>query len=133
MDEHRIRLRAAWVLDPGPDPGEGRPRRVDLPIAWHEDAGPRARLRRGFGRPRLDPDRESARLELAEVPGLLAVRINGADAGPIGGAGPLSVPLPDPLPARNVVELEVDLAGLGPAARARAWGQVAVVVGPRTG
>lgn len=133
MAEHRIRLRAAWDLAPAPGGPPGPARRVDLPAPWPGDAGPTALLRRGFGRPRLDPGRESARLELADVPGLVAVVVNGRRVEPGPGEGVLSVPLPDPLPARNVVELEVDLAGLDPAARARPWGSIAVVVGPLAG
>ena len=122
MTEHRIRLRAAWDrLDPGV---EGS-RRVDLPATWTPGDSPESfRLRRAFGRPRVGPG-GAILLELADVPGLVAARLNGGplDIGPEVG-GVIRVDVGDRLDTRNVVELDVDLAGVGPGP----WGSVALVV-----
>lgn len=127
--EHWIRLRGAWTchgLGPDADPG----RRVDLPTQGPPDRDRPFRMNRPFGRPRLDPLRESLTIRLEGVGGLRLVRLNGrVVAEPTAGTEALELPLPEPLPARNVLELEVDPAGrLGPAPGDARWGCVALVV-----
>ena len=118
MPEHLIRLRGAWDWT-APD----GPRRVDLPATWPAGlAGPLVLARR-FQRPRIDPDREALALRLEAVPGLLRVRLNGVE---IGGPAAGEIPLGD-LPARNLLELEADPAGLG----AGPWGAIALVIRAR--
>src|SRR4051812_16595159 len=106
MTEHRIRLRAAWDRI---DPVAEAARRVDLPASWGppDAAGP-FRLRRAFGRPRVDPG-GAILLELADVPGLVAARLNGRplDLGP-GAGGAFRVEVGDRLDRRNELELDVD-------------------------
>jgi len=118
MPEHLIRLRGAWDWLT-----EAGPRRVDLPITWPPGlAGPLV-LSRRFQRPRVDPDREALALRLGDVPGLIRARLNGDEvAGPAAGEVPLGN-----LPARNLLILEVDPAGLdeGP------WGAIALVIRAR--
>ncbi len=128
MPEHRIRLRGPWDCSAAGEAGPGR--RVDLPLA---DAGAlptRSRLARKFGRPPYDPALDSLRLELADVPGLLGVRLNGVDCRPADPGGPRwSIPIDDPLPSRNELTLDVDLSGLGDLAAP--WGSIALVIGPK--
>ncbi len=84
------------------------------------------RLSRAFGRPPTDPDRETLWLRLSDVPGLKVVRLNGqvvmerSDR-----ASDFEIPLPDDLPARNRLELEVDG---GAALPVSTWGRIAIVV-----
>ena len=126
MPEHRIRLRGAW--DWHGIEGEAEfARRADLPADWPDDLAGPLRLLRRFSRPPLDPGREAARLELANVPGLVAVRLNGVDLGPVpAGDRDWIIPLGDGLLPRNSLVLEVDLPP-GPEAR-RGWGSIALVI-----
>ena len=109
MPDHPIRLRGAWeIADPG-DEAEA-PRRVDLPTEWPTGPPRIIRLRRRFGRPPVEDASESIRLELRDVPGLVEARLNGSRlAGPAEPGGDWIIPLPGPLPARSVIELDVDL------------------------
>ena len=130
MPEHRIRLRGAWDRIEGPtDP----PRRLDLPVRWSPiDRVQPFTLRRAFGRPPVDPSRESVILELLDVPGLVAVRLNGALlVGSDGLTDSVRLEIGARLLARNVVELDV-AAGPGWASVAnRSWGAVALVISDR--
>ena len=129
MLEHRIRLRGAW--DWAPDDVDSRPaRRVDLPLTALGDLPPRFRLARKFGRPPYDPGTEMLRLELADVPGLVAVALNGEGLlGSSSAEGDRSIPLDAPLPPRNTLTLDVDLGSVvafeGP------WGSIALVIGAK--
>ena len=119
MPEHLIRLRGAWDWA---DPAGTR--RLDLPTTWPPGlAGPLV-LSRRFRRPRIDPDRESLAIRLADVPGLIVARLNGDEiARPDSGASTLEV-APGPLPDGNLLTLEVDPAGVGEGP----WGSIALVI-----
>lgn len=133
MSEHRIRLRGAWDWHVAPGEGEAEvARRVTLPTAWPPGEASPFLLLRGFGRPPLDPDRESVRLELLDVPGLVSVRINGREvARPPRGSVAWTVAIDGPLLPRNALVLEVDLGGVASSDLASAWGSVALVISPR--
>lgn len=122
MPEHRIRLRAAWErIDPD---GDGSPARVDLPTTWAEaDRDRPIRLARRFGRPRVDDATGAVVLELADVPGLRAIRLNGRGL-PVPAGDPGRVDLGGRLEARNVLELDVVPAR----AEGTPWGSIALVV-----
>ena len=132
MAEHSIRLARAWELRGNP-PDAAPPRRVDLPARWSSVGaeGP-VRLLRRFGRPAVDPAEHAVALELADVPGLGAVRLNGrvVGAGLPGAAGPTRIALGDGLEPRNTLELDVDLNAAAPGSP---WGMIALVIGPRPG
>jgi len=126
MPEHRIRFRGAWDWH-GPDGEAEVARRVTLPADWPADLAGPFRLLRRFGRPPFDPAAETARLDLANVPGLVAARLNGRDLGEIPpGAIDWSFPLADALLPRNALVLEVELPP-GVEGR-RGWGSIALVV-----
>jgi hypothetical protein len=129
MSEHFLRFRAAWDCYVREGDAEVL-RRVDLPTDWPAGLASPFRLRRRFGRPPVDLSAESIRLEMLGVPGLVAARLNGRDlAGPGLGGVDWSVPLIDPLPPRNVLDLEVDFRGLpGPP---RSWGAIALAISSR--
>jgi hypothetical protein len=100
-----------------------------LPIVWPDDVPGRVLLSRPFNRPPLDRSREALRLELEDVAGLVAVVLNDRGLGrPPAGAGRLVIRLDDPLPARNVLVLEVASPPVG--REGSAWGNVALVIGP---
>lgn len=126
MPEHRIRLRGAWVWAATDQAGPPT-RRIDLPLTALGDLPPRFRLARKFGRPPFDPASQSLRLELADVPGLVAVALNGESLPRSSSAeGDWSIPLDDPLPPRNTLTLDVDLGSV--AALEGPWGSIALVV-----
>ena len=131
MPDHRIRLRGAWErLETSSDPPPP-PCRVDLPVIWSpRDATRPFRLIRRFGHPTIDPARQRLVLELADVPGLRAVRLNGQplDLTLKASVEPVRIELPAPLPARNLLEVEVVLLGSGPAAFDQPWGSIALVI-----
>ncbi|SIO59749.1 hypothetical protein SAMN05444166_6159 [Singulisphaera sp. GP187] len=133
MSEHWIRLRGGWEWQTGSaDAPIKRP--VALPIAWPADQPSPVRLRRRFGCPPIDPRHESVSLRLEQVPGLLAVELNGHTLdGPLDES--MTVPLGPgslgPLLAKNVLILEVD-----PVRATRpgeTWGQIALIVDALTG
>ena len=128
--EHRIRLRGAW--DRVDEPTEP-PRRVDLPTRWDPLDGCRPfTLRRMFGRPAVEPSRQAVTLELVDVPGLLAVRLNGAPLVGSGGlAGPIRVDVGGRLLPRNVLELDVATITPAGAADGATWGAIALVIAER--
>ena len=130
MGEHRIRLRGVWDMHTGRGEGETEKLcRVDLPTVWPTDVATRFRLTRRFGRPPFDPDRETARLDLVNVPGLVAVCINGREvARPRRDEGGWSIALDWPLLPRNTLILDVDLEGMTRERLEPAWGSVAVVI-----
>ena len=132
MPDHRIRLRGAWDrLEPS-DPAATT--RVDLPTVWTvaDDTGP-VRLSRRFGRPRFDSTTEAVELELVDVPGLRAVRLNGRTLGEgrLAADSPRRFPVGAALLARNVLELDVVLDGSTPLGTA--WGTIALVIVRRPG
>lgn len=126
MPEHRIRLRAAWERL---DPGNSTSRRVDLPIAWSaDDLRASFTLRRGFGTPRIDPDRESVNLEVSNAPGLVALRINGRPV-PLPYAQPIRVAIGPELGHRNTIEVDAERIGDHEWDDAtRRWGEVALII-----
>jgi len=134
MPEHLIRLRGGWVLlDPvvlPPLPETSSGPRVTLPITWPEEAGSAlaVRLVRSFGPPPLDSTRECLALRLADVGGLVSAHLNGREiARPAPGTTALEVSLPLPLPPRNRLVLDVEVAP----ASTRPWGAIALVVSTR--
>lgn len=138
MSEHRIRLRGGWLwLDPDVSPDDSPTgRRVTLPIEWPGGPAGRVRLARSFGPPPMDPSRETLALHMARVGGLASARLNGAEiARPTPGTTAIEVPLPGPLPRRNLLVLEVDLGANGdhpgPDQAPVPWGEVALIIGPR--
>jgi hypothetical protein len=122
MSEHLIRLRGGWEWhEPGADPS----RRVTLPMTWPAGLSGRVRLVRSFHRPPFDPARETLAIGLESVAGLVLVRLNDRElAWPDAGVTALRLPLDDPLPPRNVLELEVEppVVGVEP------WGTIALVI-----
>jgi hypothetical protein len=129
--EHLIRLRKAWEWC---KPGivVSVPERIDLPADPTQFAQGRTRLQRRFGTPAIDPSRESLALRFENVPGLRRVRLNGqpiAQNDPKVGSFEVSLALP--LPARNVLELEVDRIPPQTQEGANAlWGDIALVIRP---
>jgi hypothetical protein len=125
MSEHLIRLRGGWEWHA---PGDGPAQRVALPMIWPAGLTTHVRLLRSFQRPPLDPAREALALRLESISGLVVVRLNGrALAHPEPGVSALSLPLDDPLPPRNVLELEA-----GPLTEsAEPWGTIALVITAR--
>ncbi len=131
MPEHRIRLRVAWErLDPSDYPATTR---VDLPTVWADadQAGP-IQLRRRFGRPKFDPTTTTVDLELADVPGLQAIRLNRQtiDHAPTNQEGPTRIALGDRLEDRNTLELDLVL---GRSAVGASWGTIGLVITDRAG
>ena len=126
MSEHLIRLRGGWEFHMGESV-----RRLALPLTWPPGLVSRVRLVRPFNRPPIDLQSERLGLRLDDVRGLLAVRLNGRElARPAPGTSMLELPLDEPLPARNVLELDVaPETTVEPAA----WGRIALVIRPRGG
>jgi hypothetical protein len=134
MPEHLIRLRGGWLWhDPragSADDAPGSSRGATLPMTRPAFPGGRVRLSRRFGIPAFDPARETLSLRLARVGGLTSAQLNGREiARPSPETTAMDVPLPDPLPRRNLLVLEVDFPGVGP--QPDAWGMVALVITPR--
>ena len=127
MPEHRIRLRGAWELVlPGVSGDSSR--RWSLPAGWPEGLQGPVRLIRRFGPPTIDVVGETISLELREVPGLTRLDLNGKRlADPPDGVVDWVVPLVAPLPARNLLMLEVDLDQVDPT---REWGAIALLIAP---
>jgi hypothetical protein len=127
MCDHLIRLRGGWVCQ---EPGGGSARRLTLPVTWTSGLTGRVRLLRSFQRPPFDPARESLALRLESIPGLVVVRLNGREhARPTESPGALWLSLDDPLPSRNLLELEVEPS----ADSAEPWGVIALVITVREG
>ncbi|HWE38305.1 MAG TPA: hypothetical protein VG406_17165 [Isosphaeraceae bacterium] len=126
MPGHLIRLRGAWERrDPAvPD---AVPARVVLPLDRPLADAP-FRLERRFGLPRPGPG-ESVRLRLEEVPGLVAVALNGQPlAQPAPGTTALTLEPGPALQRRNVLALDVDPSRW--ASPPETWGRVALEIGP---
>jgi hypothetical protein len=123
VPDHLIRLRGGWNLDDAP-----RPVTLPMPLPLpHGGSDGRIRLSRRFGLPPFDPSRESLSLRLSRVAGLASARLNGREvARPSPGTSTLVIPLPDPLPRRNLLVLEVDLAAAG--TPDGPWGDVALAI-----
>ena len=120
--EHLIRLRGAWTCQAD---GDDEGRRIDLPTD-RPVADRSVRLARPFGRPRIDPARESLAIRFEAIDGLREVRLNGVVlARPPAGTTRLEVPLAADLPARNVLELDVEPV---PATAPAEWGSIAIVI-----
>jgi hypothetical protein len=134
MPEHRIRLRGGWECHyrEGDDP-EGKEicRRVDLPLAPPIEFAARFQLCRQFGRPPSDPRIESVMLELRQVSGLKAARLNGLPITPVDSSDlDWLIELREPLLPRNGLILEVELDASSPPA-GTAWGEVALLIRPK--
>jgi hypothetical protein len=135
MPEHLIRLRGGWLqLEPDApaDADRADPAlRVTLPWTW--PAGPPGgiRLVRSFGPPPFDPGSETLTLRLARVGGLVSARLNDREiARPSPGTTSLDIPLPGPLPRRNLLVLDVEPPVPGPGQDPAPWGEIALVIAP---
>jgi hypothetical protein len=134
MPEHRIRLRGGWECQYRQGDGDEGPEvvcRIDLPLEPTHVFPSRFRLTRQFGRPPLDDRLEAVRLDLRNVVGLKAARINGS---PIAFVWvddrDASIKFADPLLSRNGLALEFDMADARPEENLP-WGEIALVIGPR--
>jgi hypothetical protein len=126
VSEHLIHLRRAWEGTFVED-GVKVVRRVDLPTTWPLESRAPFVLSRAFQRPRIEPDRERLSLRLASVSGLISVQWNGRElARPTIGTTGLELALEGPIPARNLLVLEVDPAGISDSGTD--WGTVALVI-----
>jgi hypothetical protein len=131
MPEHRIRLRGGWecqycegVATEGPEVI----RRVNLPLESTYVFPRRFRLTRQFGRPPLDNRREAVHLDLRNVAGLIAARINGNPVAFVWADDrDASINVADPLLPRNGLALEFDMDGARHDEN-RPWGEIALVV-----
>jgi hypothetical protein len=133
MHEHIIRLRGGWERHGASGPGSGdEGRRVALPLVWADDGASRLRLVRFFQTPPIDSRSETIDLRLDDVPGLVAVELNGRLlARPAAGTESLRLALAEGLPSgsRNRLVLEVERVEPAPGAGSgRPWGQVALVI-----
>ena len=75
MPEHRIRLRGGWWchgLSDSPSPAARQPA-----TTWDPGQPGPVRLVRQFGCPAINRSRETVVLRLEDVPGLVAVQMNG--------------------------------------------------------
>src|SRR4051794_27649978 len=131
MSEHWIRLRGGWRCLPSPDnPSAAYP--ITLPTRWAPGQAGRLRLVRQFGLPAIDRRRERVALRIAEVPGVVAIRLNGRPIDLPGGDGRDVLELgEDQLRPRNELVLEVDpdrAAARQPGQPE--WGHVALLVRP---
>jgi hypothetical protein len=126
--DYRIRLRGGWEWhEPSPPPGSP-PRRVALPLQWDPAQPGPVRLIRHFGSPPIDPQREALELRLENVPGIVALCLNGEAFSSFGDF--LGLPLQSGR-SRNELVIDIDprLAAQG-SRPDLAWGQVAIVVRP---
>jgi hypothetical protein len=127
MLEHRIRFRGGWESNRS----GGEVARLNLPIVWPSDSSGTIRLTRRFGRPPLDPEAETAWLELGFVSGLRSAWLNEGDLDlPDTHAASRRVSLGSRLEDRNVLTLEVDLGLVDPGEASAGWGWIALVIGP---
>jgi hypothetical protein len=122
MAVHPIRLRGGWEAFAV---AGGSAQRVTLPLAAFPEGSDRLRLVRPFQSPPLDPARESLWLRLDNVPGLVAVTLNGRPLGRPPFDPPLNLPLGQGLPARNRLVLEVESGQADPGSP---WGDVALLI-----
>ncbi|CAN5889553.1 hypothetical protein BH23PLA1_BH23PLA1_25890 [soil metagenome] len=126
MPEHLIRLRGAWQCHSLNDP-DAPPRRLDLPTSWLDFPSGRLRLTRRFQGPAIDLDWERIVLRLADVPGLLSVRLNDREITPVArsfGSEVVDLAIKVAPRASHLLALEVDLGGAG----VERWGSIALVV-----
>jgi len=123
VPEHLIRLRGGWELLDADD-ANSTPSPLTLPTAWAPHPAPRRlRLVRKFGAPAAD----RVRLALEAVEGLRAITLNGVPlAFDATSADRLVVDLP-PLGDRNVLTLDVDLAGPS-TVPSPLWGRIALAI-----
>lgn len=127
--EHLIRLRGPWSCRTRLDDTEAEAR-IDLPTPISPSMGSTIRLARSFGRPPIDPERESLALRFEAVEGLREVRLNGRILSrPAAGIDALELTIDEPLPPRNLLEMDVDppcepLRSNG----SEPWGCIALVV-----
>jgi hypothetical protein len=127
MADHWIRLRGGWEWH---DPEAGSVRRLTLPRAGPVDHTAPLLLVRAFHRPtRLGPS-ASLFLSLQNVAGLLSVALNGRElARPSPGTTAVWLPIDQPLPARNLLSLEVDPNGIPDGDQSGSlWGSIALVI-----
>ena len=138
MSEHRIRLRGGWearAIDAMP----WAVNRLTLPIRWDVDLPRRLRLTRRFQRPPLeDPSlpgsrqagQPDLRLLLEQVPGLIALELNGESPVCVWPEQTrYEIPL-SRLPQRNQLVLEVETPRRDdrPGGEAPEWGCIALVI-----
>lgn len=124
MPEHIIRLRGGWEWQSK----SGESARLSLPIRRPLVWKGRRILYRYFHRPPIDPLAERLEIAIEATPGLLGVLLNG-QALEFSRllAPPLRIRLPDPLPTRNCLVLEVDF-DLADDLNATEWGVIALAV-----
>lgn len=128
MPEHSIRLRGGWEWHEGSGPSATR-QRLTLPGLLPTAESDHIRLVRAFGCPALDHARERLVLRLGDVPGLLIAWLNDRElARPAEGCATLEIGLDLPLPARNVLLLDVNPSAQNAGGRRSAWGNIAIVV-----
>jgi hypothetical protein len=129
MPEHLIRLRGGWQWHDEPAT-EGVIRLVTLPLVWPADAPGCVRLVRAFHRPPLDRRAATLSLRLEAIAGLVAVRLNQSElARPRAETSELTLPLDEPLPARNLLVLEVHPPDQADPRRGQQlWGRIALVI-----
>ncbi len=127
--EHLIRLRGPWTCRPRLDNLEAEIR-IDLPTPTPPSVGESVCLARSFGRPPIDPDRESLALRFEAVEGLREVRLNGRILSrPDVGVDAIELAIVGPLPPRNRLEIDVDPPGASPRPTdSGPWGCIALVV-----
>ena len=130
--EHFIRLRGGWERQAE---GEGNipTPRITLPTTWPPDWIASIRLRRSFGRPPIDVDRQELVLRLEDVAGLRRVWLNDrALPLPEIPGDSIVLPIGDPLPDRNVLILEIDPSSWAIGERGPGvWGSIALVIRDR--
>ena len=107
-------------------------RRVTLPLVRPAERTSRVLLVRPFHRPPVNYEREALILRMEGVGGLVSACLNGQEiVRPPSGTTEVSVRLDQPLPARNVLVLEVDLpALLDTSGDESLWGIIALVIQP---
>jgi hypothetical protein len=129
MSEHMIRFRGGWEWH-DLEEGAAAPRRVTLPLTWPPDRRSLVRLVRSFHAPRLELGRETLALQMEAVEGLKSVWLNGREiARPIPGTSKLNLLLDVPLPARNLLVLEVEPSLPSELHQADSlWGTIALVI-----
>jgi hypothetical protein len=129
VDEHRIRLRGGWVCQSTSSATEP-PNRITLPIRWDPDNPRRLRLSRQFGRPQIDPERQSLLLELSEASGIHSLLLNGKALTAFDPAKSYYlIPLAE-IDERNTLVLEVETgeSHAGAAEDNPDWGEIAILI-----
>jgi hypothetical protein len=129
VSDHRIRLRGGWACQSASTAPDA-PEWITLPIDWGPGNPRRLRLSRRFGRPPIDPARQSVLLELDHARGVQSLLLNGKTLAAISTAKSYYlIPLPE-IEERNTLVLEVETARWSdaPADLGPGWGQIALLI-----